>query len=111
MIFRILQISVMYALWDTTSIEKSVPLIRNEKDCYWTGINSFPSCPGHPAIVNILLRVENRARAYSIEDDRLHLQSARSIRLNRRYDGDEILEVGLDVNGEWDERDEGQIEI
>lgn len=98
-------------LQDTTYVYKSVKLDPTGSDEYWTGINTFPTYEGFPALVDVRLKGENRVNELIIDDRRLTFRSGRVTRVNVEFTTENTVSVSVEVNGKWEIIDEGEIEI
>lgn len=98
-------------LQDTTSIRKELPLQHEGAGTYWTGINTFPTYPGSPALVDVRLTGEYEVLPLAIADERLHFQPGRIIRVNIRFETEQDITISVKIVKEWEIVDGGHIII
>lgn len=105
------RISNQYELQDTTSIYKTVPLSSVSPTKGWVGINTFPTYPEMPAVVNIQLKGRGDVSQLVINDERIVFRPGRIVRLAIEFEGENSIKVSVSINGKWEVIDEGKIEI
>lgn len=105
------EVTIGGVLRDTTSVMKQVTLGEVLNGAHRVGVNSFPTYPGIPALVNINLKGGGRVSTLVVEDERLELLAGQVLRINLEFQAEGNVTVSLDFNGKWEIIDEGQIEI
>lgn len=99
-----------FVLGDTTHIFKHLPLENQGAGTYWSGLNTFPTYPDSPALLNINLTGTAQA-SIRVDDDRLHLVPGSVTRVEILFEAENQLKISIEVDGKWEVVDGGNIII
>lgn len=105
------RITNTFQLQDTTSIYKSFSFQQGEQYASWLGVNTFPNYSNEPALVDIKLKGSERIAHFIVNDDRIHLQPGKIVRMTIEFENNTIVNISVEVDGKWEEINEGHIEI
>lgn len=100
-----------YVLGDTTHIFKHIPLENPDDGKYRTGVNTFPTYPGRPALVNLNLSGIGTAMPIVVDDNLLHLNPGVITRISLIFGAGGDLKIVIEVDGKWEIVDGGSIII
>lgn len=104
-------VSADYSLGDTTHIVKQIRFDNQGAGEYQSGVNTFPSYAGRPALLTITPVGTSEASPIVVEDDRLHLLPGVVTRIDIVYDKDEKITIAIEADGKWEVVDGGSIII
>lgn len=104
-------IDAQWKLRDTTHIQKVFPIENPDSGTFRFGINTFPTFPEHPAIVEMRLIGGEKISVLLVDDDRLHLTPGIITRLSIAFQDEGKVEIAVEVDGKWEIVDEGNIII
>lgn len=100
-----------FVLGDTAYIRKQVSLDTQGESTYRTGVNTFPTYPDLPALLNIQLIGTQAIAPIVVEDSRLHLIPGNITQIDIVFQSDGQLKISIEINGKWEVIDGGHIII
>lgn len=100
-----------FMLGDTTYIFKHLEAGTPAPSVFEAGINTFPTYPGTPALLEIQLTGTAAVSPILVDDDRLHLVPGVITRVNILFESESEVKVSLEVDGKWEIVDGGHIII
>lgn len=98
-------------LGDTTHIFKHLEVSGPVASTFGSGINTFPTYPETPALLNIQLTGGAEISSILVDDDRLHLVPGIITRVNILFETENEVKISLEVDGKWEIVDGGHIII
>lgn len=100
-----------FVLGDTTHIFKHLEMNDSAATTFWSGVNTFPSYPGTPALLSIQLTGIAEVSPILVDDDRLHLIPGEITRVNIVFETENQVKISIEVDGKWEIVDGGHIII
>ncbi len=105
------EMSLEGRLKDTVSITKYISFQPSETGEYVVGMNTFPTFPGQPALVDIQLRGNGRQAQLIVDDSRIHFVAGKIVRVSIEFESENSVSVSVEIDGVWEIIDEGKIII
>lgn len=100
-----------FVLGDTTHIFKHLEIGNPASAIFESGVNSFPTYPGTPALLAIRMTGTVEVSPILLDDDRLHLVPGIITRVNIFFESDTQMSISVEVDGKWEIVDGGHITI
>lgn len=100
-----------FVLGDTTYIFKHLEVGNPVSATFGSGVNTFPTYPETPALVNIQLTGKAGISPFLVDDDRLHLVPGTITRINILFETETQIKISVEVDGKWEIVNGGHIII
>lgn len=85
-------------------------MLRGE-NIYRTGVNTFPTYPDLPALLNVRLVGTQAVAPIIVDDSRLHLIPGNITQIDIVFENEGHLKLSIEINGKWEVIDGGHIII